>query len=390
ALGPTVAQSRTPTMPAAAFRSSRHSLRAAAEFRTLSFQVGGAGRAGRARHHPMRPRWWREVLHHVIPFRPAHKLREAESRERDAAMHEVAEGLRGLRHHLCSVEELVAQQGTSLAAGLDAAAVARRAAQCGRNVLRPASRLLALRVASWFCSGFNRFNWAAAVVFLLCWKPIGDPPQPGNLALAVVVVLVICLQAMFEAWQQWITSRAMHAITDMLPATTAVVRNGAKAAVAAADLVPGDVVVLHAGDRVPADMRLVDVSVDAMFDRSALSGAAALSPGTTGCTDANYLETLNMAMMGASVTQGRCTGVVVATGDRTVLGSISRLLVSKRAERTILQFEIRRLVNALTTASLAIGVLFVVVWAAWLRRAYPGFMSASDALANGVGVLVTF
>ncbi|KAJ2696028.1 hypothetical protein H4R19_005785, partial [Coemansia spiralis] len=362
-------------------------MRTAAEFRTLSIQVGGTGRTARDRFYPMRPRWWRELLHHVIPFKPAHKLREAENRQRDAALHEVARDLRSLRHHLCSVDELIAQQGTSLETGLDSAAVARRAGQLGRNVLSPAARLMPLRVLEWFGGGFNKYNWVSAIVFFLCWKPIGNPPQSGNLAMAIVVVLVICLQAMFAAWQEWITSRTLHAITGMLPAGTVALRNGARATVTCADLVPGDVVLLHAGDRVPADMRLVDVSVDVMIDRSALSGTAAPTHGTTAYTDVNYLETHNMAMMGASVTQGHCTGVVVATGDRAVLGCINSLLVSKPAERTILQFEVRRLVNALTTASLVIGALFVVLWAVWLRTSYPGFMSVSDALANGVGVL---
>ncbi|KAJ1734281.1 hypothetical protein LPJ61_001158 [Coemansia biformis] len=384
------------TMPAPTRRAGRNGrlgLRAATEFRTLSIQVGEEERSTRRLQSArpfMHPRWWRELLNELVPFRSALRLREAEGRQREAALLQVAESLRGLRHHLCSIDELLVQQGTSSTLGLEAQAVARRAAKHGRNVPSPTLRLMPLRVLSWFYSGFNRFNWASVVVFFLCWKPIGNPPQSGNMAMAIVVILVICLQAMFAAWQEWMTSRTMHEITDMLPAETTVIRDGTKATVLSADLVPGDLVSLYAGDRVPADLRLINVSVDVLVDRSALSGTTDPTIGTTAYTDTNYLETRNMAMMGASITQGHCKGIVVSTGDRTVLGRINKLVVSKPPEHTILQYEVRRLVNALTTVSLAIGTLFIVLWAVWLRKSHPGFLSASDALANGVGVLVTF
>ncbi|KAJ2851579.1 hypothetical protein IWW36_001063 [Coemansia brasiliensis] len=376
-------------------RQRRSNPRTAAEFHTLSLQIGdAAARPASRRQRPQEkalklPRW-KEVLNLLLPLQTAHQQREAEEKQREEALLKVADDLRQLRFHLDTVNDLYVQLGTSPIVGLERAGVQRRKGTYGRNVLSPPPRQWAQRVWRWFFTGFNRFLWVAMVVFWLCWKPIGNPPQSGNMAMAVVIILVIFLQAMFSAWQEWITSRAMHSITSMLPTEATVLRDGRRRKLAPEELVPGDIVYLQTGDRVPADIRLVEVSLDLLLDRSELSGTPDPTIGTLGYTSTNYLETRNMAMMGANVTQGQCVGVVVATGDRTVLGRIGRLVTSKQTERTLLQIEVQRLVNWLTSVSLAVGTLFIVLWAVWLRTEFPGFMSVSDALANGVGVLVTF
>ncbi|KAJ2806133.1 hypothetical protein H4R20_001805 [Coemansia guatemalensis] len=376
------------------WRRSRVGLHAATEFRTLSIQVGNTeerrSRRLQSLQSLLRAPWWRKIIYEIIPLRAAQQERETEEWRNEAALLKVASDLRNTRSHIDPISELLTQLGTSQETGLTKEAAAQALGKYGRNEVGRTSRMIPQRLIRWFFTGFNRFLWLAMIVFWLCWKPIGNPPQSGNMAMAVVVILVIGLQALFAAWQEWMTQRAMHAISSMMQAECTVLRDGVLQQLAATELVPGDIVQLQAGDRVAADVRLIAVSMDAMFDRSELSGTAHASIGSTEYTSTNYLETRNMAMMGVSVTQGQCTGVVVATGGDTVLGRISRLVSSRPAEQTILQLEVRRLVNGLTTVSLVVGTVFVVLWAAWLRTSYPGFMSVSDALANGVGVLVTF
>ncbi|KAJ2780382.1 hypothetical protein GGI15_003557 [Coemansia interrupta] len=363
----------------------------------LPIQLGDDQRQrqrGRGMQRVLDRSWWRALVNELVPLGTALRQQAQQESRRRAALDEVAQQLREAPFHRDTVGEVYARMGTAPATGLDAAAVERRRAQQGRNVVGGRRRLRAQlrRVCGWFFGGFNRFLWVSVVVFFLCWKPIGNPPQPGNLALAVVIVVIICMQALFAAWQEWVTSRTMEAIGSMVPEAANVLRSGRELRVAPAELVDGDVVLLRAGDLVPADMRIVAASVDLVLDRSALTGTAQPALGSVGLTSANYLETRNMALMGAAVTQGTCRCVVVATGERTVLGRLGRLVELRggKTKQTILQLEVRRLVNALTTVSLVVGVAFVVLWAAWLRHAYPGFMSVSDALANGVGVLVTF
>ncbi|KAJ1801617.1 hypothetical protein LPJ59_000106 [Coemansia sp. RSA 2399] len=366
---------------------SGQAMRLAAEYRTLSVHVGEESQA------PMRGRrqqLWRTLFNELVPLRTAHEQHATEAQKRAAALASVARDLRTLRFHKDTVEETYTRLGSS-ALGLESHMITRLRMEFGPNVWRRPQRMIVANVVRWFFGGFNRFLWVAMIVFWLCWKPIGNPaPQSGNMALAIVIIFVICLQALFSAWQEWITGRAMHSIANMMPQQTVVLRDGVAAHVAPADLVPGDIVCLRGGDRAPADVRLVDVSADLLLDRSAVSGVAGPTIGTVACTSANYLETHNVAMAGVHVTQGHCRGIVVATGDRTVGGRINQLTATARREKTILQLEVRRLVNGLTTLSLTVGTLFVVLWAVWLRSSFPGFMSVSDALANGVGVLVTF
>jgi len=102
---------------------------------------------------------------------------------------------------------------------------------------------------------------------------LGEPnPQASNLALAVVLVVVVLLQAIFNAWQDFSTSRVMSSIQGMLPADVVVLRDGKQVTVPAAALVPGDIVQIALGQKVPADVKLIDVSGNIRFDRSVLTG----------------------------------------------------------------------------------------------------------------------
>ena len=122
-------------------------------------------------------------------------------------------------------------------------------------------------------------------------KPLGEPPQASNLALAVVLLIVIFIQAIFNAWQDFSTSRVMASIKGMLPSDVLVLRDGGQTKVSAKELVPGDLVTISMGEKVPADLKLIEVSADLQFDRSILTGEARLL-STTGCHQVltfNYL-----------------------------------------------------------------------------------------------------
>ena len=113
------------------------------------------------------------------------------------------------------------------------------------------------------------------MLVFICWKPLGHPPAPANLALAIVLLSVFFIQAAFNAWQDWSSSKAMASITNMLPDHCLLVRDGKQTMVLASEVVPGDVVCIKAGNKLPADVRLVETSSDAKFDRSILTGMLA-------------------------------------------------------------------------------------------------------------------
>ena len=100
----------------------------------------------------------------------------------------------------------------------------------------------------------------------------GDPPADANLALAIVLLAVFFIQAGFNAWQDWSSSRVMASITTMLPDNCLILRDGAQVTIIATEIVPGDILYIKAGNKLPADVRFLEVSNDARFDRSILTG----------------------------------------------------------------------------------------------------------------------
>ena len=111
----------------------------------------------------------------------------------------------------------------------------------------------------------------------------------------------------------------MNAILDMLPSDTVVLREGGFTTIKTQDVVPGDIVRLSAGDKVPADMRLLSTSGNVRFNRSAMTGESEAVESSLETTDDNFLETHNNALMGTLVANGSVTGVVVFTGAKTVM-----------------------------------------------------------------------
>ena len=102
---------------------------------------------------------------------------------------------------------------------------------------------------------------------------MGEPnPQASNLALAVVLLIVVVVQAVFNAWQDFSTSRVMSSIKNMLPSAVQVLRDGKQVMVQAPDLVTGDIVYISMGQKVPADLRMIEVGGDLKFDRAVLTG----------------------------------------------------------------------------------------------------------------------
>ena len=111
-----------------------------------------------------------------------------------------------------------------------------------------------------------------SILVFVSWKPLGDPPAVANLALAIVLLAVFFIQAAFNAWQDWSSSRVMASITTMLPDSCLVLRDGLQVTVVASDIVPGDVLYIKSGNKLPADVRFIETSSDAKFDRSILTG----------------------------------------------------------------------------------------------------------------------
>merc|ERR1711871_295803 len=129
-----------------------------------------------------------------------------------------------------------------------------------------------------------------------------------------------------------------------MPTETTVYRDGAPKTINAIELVVGDVIDIKAGDKIPADIRVLQCTEDMRVDNSSLTGEPDPLARSTQCTDKNPLETKNLAFFGTLCPRGKMTGLVVRTGDHTVMGRIAGLTTQTDNEQTPINKEITHLV----------------------------------------------
>ncbi|KIM77897.1 hypothetical protein PILCRDRAFT_11576 [Piloderma croceum F 1598] len=296
-----------------------------------------------------------------------------------------------LEWHTLSATEVCTRFGVSDKVGLDGPIAARRLAKNGKNVITPPPNRWLSKIFWYIFGGFGSLLFVASIICFVAWKPLGEPaPQAPNLALAIVLLVVIAVQAIFNAWQDFSTSRVMASISGMLPADVLVIRDGHTSKIPATELVTGDIVKITLGSKVPADMRVLSCSSDLRFDRSILTGESNPISASVDATDPNFMETKNICLQGTLCTSGSGLGVVVGTGDFTVFGRIAKQASSERTGRTGLQTEILRFVLIIASMALAVAILIIILWGAWLRRDHPGFLSVSALLVDCVSVMVAF
>ena len=132
-------------------------------------------------------------------------------------------------------------------------------------------------------------------MFLL--GPFGDPPLLTNLALAILLVFVIFLQAGFSAYQDYTSSKIMKSIHSMLPKSAFVIRDGIEKKLPLADLVVGDLVRISYGDKIPADIRFISVQ-GLNIDNSVLTGESVPVNASDYPTDEDIHESRNIGFMG--------------------------------------------------------------------------------------------
>ncbi|KAJ1659965.1 hypothetical protein IWQ61_001029 [Dispira simplex] len=292
-------------------------------------------------------------------------------------------------YHNHSVDQVERLLSTSTTHGLDYLTVNERLLKDGQNVLKPIKTNLTRKCMRYLFGGFGGILWIGCIACVLAWRPLGRPPDPANLGLALLLFTVLTLQTILNVYQYWTSTQLMRTINNMLPAQCEVMREGELKTISVCDIVVGDYVLLRYGNKVPADMRLV-VCVGLQLDKSLLTGENDHIAATTQCTDGNFLESRNIALMGTLVTNGNGAGLVIATGDNTVMGKISKRTANGNVLRSTLQQEISRLVTIIATLSLVAAALSMLIWGTWLHRSFPTFINTPEALVNAISVLVAF
>ncbi|EEY16343.1 calcium-transporting ATPase [Verticillium alfalfae VaMs.102] len=192
---------------------------------------------------------------------------QGQQKKVNAATTEVAQ----LDWHTLSPEEILRRLSSSRTEGLSPNQVARRMAHYGKNAPSDPPTHHTRKFLGYFFKGFGPILLVAAILVFIAWRPLGKPPAPANLALAIVLLAVFFIQAAFNMWQDWSSSRVMASIKTMLPDHCLVTRDGAQLTLLAEEIVPGDILTIKMGNKLPADVRFIGASSDARFDRSILT-----------------------------------------------------------------------------------------------------------------------
>lgn len=210
---------------------------------------------------------------------------------------------------------------------------------------------------------------------------------------AAAILFIVFLNAIFGFFQEYRAERTMEALKKLAAQESIVVRDGKKTKISSRLLVPGDIIILEQGDKIPADIRLLDVA-EVKVDESAVSGESIPAKKTTKpCKTKTLADMKCMLFTGTIITYGRATGIVVRTGMETEVGKISRSVQAVERERTPLQKSLDRLGKSIGLLIIAVAALIIA--AGFVRGLVPvdiivlGIALAVAAVPEGLPAVVT-
>jgi len=269
--------------------------------------------------------------------------------------------------------ELVLRHLGSGRAGLSAREARRRLEQHGPNAIERREGPSHLRDLA------LQFTHPLA---LLLWVAAGLAVVSGVAPLGAAIVAVIVLNAIFAFSQELQAERATEALRELLPPRARVRRGGEAVEVEAAELVPGDLLLIEEGDRLSADARLIEGDVD--VDASPLTGESQPVSRTArrGAPAASPLEAEDLVFSGTLCTAGEAEAVVYATGMATQLGRIAALSQRVRTEVSPLQAQVNRVALLIAGVAVAAGAIFFAI-----GTAVAG-LSLGDSATFAIGLLV--
>ena len=247
------------------------------------------------------------------------------------------------------IERLLRDLRTSVS-GLSTREAQRRLVAYGANELqRRGGHRLWLELGRQFTHPLALLLWAAAG---LAWLA-------GIGAVAVAIVVVIILNAVFAFFQEVQAERAVEALQDYLPQHAMVVRDGSVTTIEAVGLVPGDVIVIEEGDRISADGRLLEGSLE--INASTLTGEVMPVSRSAMWADTGVplLQARELVFSGTTCTGGEARALVVATGMQTELGRIAALSERVKSEESPLEHQVRRVAWLIAIIAVAMAVAFL-------------------------------
>ncbi|TCL62191.1 Ca2+-transporting ATPase [Hydrogenispora ethanolica] len=270
--------------------------------------------------------------------------------------------------------------------GLSENEVLRRRAVYGQNELDEGKRKT---VWSMFLEQFKDLM----VIILLVAAAISGFMK--ELTDTFIILIVVLINAILGVVQESKAEKALAALKKMSSPYVKVKRNDETYQIRTEELVPGDVVLLEAGDFVPADLRLLE-SVSLKIEEAALTGeSVAVEKMTAAIPEADMVigDRKNMAFSGSSVTYGRGTGVITATGMKTEVGKIAAHIASHETQETPLQKKLAEMSKYLTVGIIIVSVIIFIAGVVQGRNGLEMFLIAVSlavaAIPEGLPAVIT-
>jgi Ca2+-transporting ATPase len=280
--------------------------------------------------------------------------------------------------HSLTADEAVERLGSSAKDGLGNDEAARRREQYGPNELRAAERASAFEL---LLAQFKN-----ALILILIGATVLSAFL-GHVVEAVTILIIVLFAVVLGFVQEYRAEKAIEALQRLAAPNATVVRGGEEVRVPARDVVPGDVILIAAGDRCPADARLL-ASVNLQIEEAVLTGESMpvekITAPLTGGADLPLGDRKNLVFAGTAATYGRGRGVVVATGMTTEFGRIAGMLATIETGRTSLQDALDKVGKTLARAA---AVLILVIVGVGLLRGQPLLEMILFGIALAVAVV---
>ena len=239
----------------------------------------------------------------------------------------------------------------------------------------------------WYCifleeqtGFFSLLLWFGALLCFIGYAIQVDKTDKANLYLGIVLAFVVFVTGCFSYAQTSKAASLMDDFKNFIPKETLVVREGQWGPIEAKQLLPGDVIKIKGGDSVPADVVLFE-AVEMKVSNASLTGESEDLLRNASKRTANIFESENVAFFGTLCTAGAGTGIVIRTGDDTVIGRIANLSQSAEAAETPLSMEIDRFIKIISAVAIFLGVSFFIFGLAY---GYDGI----TCLVFAIGIIV--
>ncbi|XP_037944797.1 sodium/potassium-transporting ATPase subunit alpha-like [Teleopsis dalmanni] len=270
-------------------------------------------------------------------------------------------------HHLIPLDDLYARLESDPEVGLKSAIVERNLKRDGRNALSPPKQTSAfVRLLEQMFGGFALLLWIGAILCIVAYiiqhlQNDEDEDLPYDyLYLGAVLAGVVIVTGLFSYYQESKSSKIMDSFKNMIPQFATVVRDGEKHIITAEHVVLGDIVEVKFGDRIPADIRIIE-SRNFMVDNSSITGESEPQYRSVDQQHKNPLETKNVAFFSTSAIEGTAKGIVIGIGDGTVMGRVAGLASGIVQGTTPIAREIHHFITIISAFALFLGITFFVI-----------------------------